>query len=262
VPELPDVEGFRRTLEACGEGHLVEKVEVDDTGVLRGVSARRLARALEGHRLGAAGRHGKWLIAGVEDGPAVLLHFGMTGSLLCCRRQDPPHRHDRVRLVLGDGREVRYRDRRKLQGLRLADSQEAVDRVLAGQGPDALSVGRAEFRELLGARRAKAKAVLLDQSALAGLGNLLADEILWRARVHPATPANRLGTGEADRLYAAMRRVLGLSVRARRVPARPSWLTGHRDATPARCPRCGTSLRRGRIAGRTSVWCPRCQPDP
>lgn len=262
MPELPDVEGFRRTLESCGRGRLISRVEVADAGVLHGVSARRLADELEGHRLVAAERRGKWLIARVGGGSAVLLHFGMTGQLLCCPSACPPHRHDRVRFLLGDGHEVRYRDQRKLQGLRFAGSQAAVERILAGQGPDALSVGRADLREALGARRAKVKAVLMDQSALAGLGNLLADEILWRSHLHPAMAANQVSAEESDRLYATMRRVLTLSVRAERVPTRTSWLTGHRDAKTPQCPRCGTPLRRGKIAGRTSVWCPHCQPQP
>jgi formamidopyrimidine-DNA glycosylase len=262
VPELPDVEGFRRTLESCGRGRLVRKVEVDDAGVLRGVSARRLAGALEGHRIVGVERRGKWLIARIGGGAAVLLHFGMTGGLRCCPAEEPPHRHDRVRLRLGGGREVRYRDQRKLQGLRLAASPAAVDRALAGQGPDALSLDRAGFRELLGARRAKVKAVLMDQSALAGLGNLLADEILWRSRVHPARRADGLGAAESGRMYDAMRRVLAQSVKAGRVPGRRSWLTGRRDEESGGCPRCGAPLRRGRTAGRTSVWCPRCQPEP
>jgi formamidopyrimidine-DNA glycosylase len=262
VPELPDVEGFRRTLESCGRGRTVRKVEVDDAGVLRGVSARRLAREVEGHRIVGVERHGKWLIARLGGGAAVLLHFGMTGRLLCRPSGEPPHRHDRVRLLLAGGHEVRYRDQRKLQGLRLAGSPEAVDRLLAGLGPDALTVGRADFRRTLGGRRAKVKAVLMDQSALAGLGNLLADEILWRSHLHPARPANRVSTEESDRLYGAMRRTLARSVEAERVPARPSWLTGRRDEKSPHCPRCGTPLRHGRTAGRTSVWCPHCQPPP
>lgn len=262
MPELPDVEGFRRTLDSCGRGRRIEKVEVADAGVLRGVTAPRLARALEGRRQTAAERHGKWLVVRVEGGSVVLLHFGMTGQLLCRPAEDPPHRHDRVRVLLSDGMEVRYRDQRKLQGLRLATSQAAVERVLAEQGPDALSVGREDFRDVLRARRAKVKAVLMDQSALAGLGNLLADEILWRAHLHPATAGNELSGRDADRLYSAMGQVLRVSVEAERVPARRSWLTGHRDTKSPHCPRCGTSLLRGEVAGRTSVWCPHCQPEP
>ncbi|WP_405591087.1 Fpg/Nei family DNA glycosylase [Streptomyces sp. NBC_01190] len=261
MPELPDVEGFRRVLRECGQGRVIEKVAVADAGVLRDVSARRFRAGLEGHRLSAPERHGKWLIARTDDGPALLLHFGMTGRLLCCAPREPRHRHDRVRLDLGDGHELRYRDQRKLQGLRLAGSEAEVDHLLAGQGPDALAVDRAEFCELLGRRRGRIKPVLMDQATLAGLGNLLVDEILWRARIHPAAPANRLTEAECALLHSGMRRVLSLSVRAGRVPGRPSWLTGHREEPSAKCPRCGTPLRRGKVDGRTTVWCPHDQPE-
>ncbi|WP_329128570.1 Fpg/Nei family DNA glycosylase [Streptomyces sp. NBC_01476] len=259
MPELPDVEGFRRILDSCGRGRQIEKVQVTDPGVLHGVSAGRLRRALEGRRLTAPGRHGKWLIARTEGGPALLLHFGMTGQLLCRAPDDPPHRYDRVRLDLGGQHGLRYRDQRKLQGLWLAASAADVEHVLAGQGPDALSVDRETFRDLLAGRRATVKAVLMDQSALAGLGNLLSDEILWRARLHPARPANGLTYDDSRALHSVMRRTLRLSVRAGRVPDRRSWLTGHRNDAHPRCPRCHGPLRSGRIAGRTTVSCPHCQ---
>lgn len=261
MPELPDVEGYRRTLSACGRGRRIKEVDVRDSGVLHGVSAARLRRELEGRTLAAPERHGKWLVARTGGGPALLLHFGMTGELLCADAGDPPHPHDRVRLDLGDGRAVAYRDQRKLQGVWFAASGAEVERALAGQGPDALAVGRKEFRELLGRRRGRIKAVLIDQSVLAGLGNLLADEILWRARLHPRRPANRLTDTERDRLHSAMRRTLDRSVGAGRVPDRSSWLTGHRDAPDPHCPRCRTPLRRAKVGGRTTAWCPRCQPE-
>jgi formamidopyrimidine-DNA glycosylase len=260
MPELPDVEGFRQVLGSCGKGRRITKVEVADAGVLRGVTAARLRRALEGRRLAAPERQGKFLIVRTDGGPAVLLHFGMTGQLLCCSPKEAAHRHDRVRFDLSGGRGVRYRDQRKLQGLRLADDEAGVARVLAGQGPDALSLGRKDFLELLDRRRARVKTVLMDQSAIAGLGNLLADEILWRARIHPARPANTLTAEEGRRVHNAMRQVLRLSVRAGRVPGRPSWLTGHREGADRACPRCGTALTRTRVATRTTVLCPHCQP--
>jgi formamidopyrimidine-DNA glycosylase len=259
MPELPDVEGFREVLDSCGRGRRIEKVDVVDAGVLRGVGAARLRRALEGRRLRAPGRQGKFLVLRTDGAPAVLLHFGMTGQLLCCPPGEAAHRHDRVRLDLTGGRGLRYRDQRKLQGLRLVDGEAGVERALAGQGPDALSIGRGEFTELLAGRRARVKSVLMDQSALAGLGNLLADEILWRARIHPARPADGLSGEEARTVHAAMRDVLRRSVRAGRVPGRPSWLTGHRTGPDRHCPRCGTALDRTRVASRTTVFCPRCQ---
>jgi formamidopyrimidine-DNA glycosylase len=260
MPELPDVEGFRHTLDSCARDRRVEHVEVADPGVLHGVTPRRLRRELEGRRFAAPWRHGKWLVA-PTDGPALVLHFGMTGRLVCGSAADPPRRFERVHFTLDDGRRLAYEDQRKLRGLWLAATDADLDQILGEQGPDALSLSRAELDELLAGRRGRVKAMLMDQSVVAGLGNLLGDEILWRARIHPARRADRLSADERRRLHTAMRGVLRTSVRAGEVPARPSWLTGHRDDPDPHCPRCGGPLRRGRIAGRTSTWCPRCQPE-
>ncbi|MET8678860.1 DNA-formamidopyrimidine glycosylase family protein [Streptomyces sp. NPDC004647] len=258
MPELPDVECFRRIMADCARDRIVERVDVADAGVLHGVSKQRLKRELEGSRFGEPWRHGKWLIA-PSDGTTVILHFGMTGSLLCCSRDDPPEAHDRVILTLGNGRQLRYRDQRKLQGLRVAGSDAAVEKILASQGPDALTISRSEFNTALEGRRGRIKGVLMDQSVMAGLGNLLVDEILWRARVAPARRADGLAEHERRDVHTAMGRVLRSAVRVGCVPARRSWLTGHRDAPHPACPRCGQPLRRDRMSGRTTVWCPHCQ---
>ncbi|HZR53868.1 MAG TPA: DNA-formamidopyrimidine glycosylase family protein [Streptosporangiaceae bacterium] len=243
MPELPDVEGFRAVLA----------------------------------------RHGKWLIART-DGPALLMHFGMTGELRWADPGEPRHRHDRVIFVV-DGGELRFRDMRKLQGITLAKGPADIDRVLAGLGPDALGIGPEEFGRALAKRdrpaggrqaigraggrqaggrqaggRQAVKAALIDQSVVAGLGNLLADEILWRARIHPRRPVRELEPAEQTRVHAQMRKVLGAAIPAGRVPVRAGWLTGHRDRDGGRCPRCGTVLMRDRIGGRTTVWCRSCQP--
>ncbi|GGX00375.1 Fpg/Nei family DNA glycosylase [Streptomyces lomondensis] len=260
MPELPDVEGFRQVLESCAKGRVIRSVDVRDAGVLHGVDARRLRDALEGRRFGTPERHGKWLLART-GGPTLVLHFGMTGRLVCGRSEDAVEAHDRVLFTLGGGRQLRFRDQRKLQGLWLAHDESDIDRLLARQGPDAMAVDRAEFETALSARRGALKTALTDQSVLAGLGNLLADEILWRARLRPDRPARDLAQADRRRLYSEMRRTLRSSVSAGCVPPRDSWLTGHRDDREPRCPRCGTGLRRSRMAGRGTVWCPRCQPD-
>ena len=265
MPELPDVEGFRAVLAEHGAGRRVEHVEVIDAGVLRGVSARRLTQSLRGRRFGNPERHGKWLIART-DGPALLMHFGMTGSLRWADFGEERHRHDRVVFTV-DGGELRFRDMRKLQGITLAERPAGIDRVLASLGPDALGVGREDFGRVLqkgdgpaGGRQA-VKTALIDQSVIAGLGNLLADEILWRARIHPRRPVRELGAADWARVHGQMRQVLHAAILAGRVPSRAGWLTGRRDADGARCPRCGAALARGRVAGRTTVWCPHCQPS-
>ena len=265
MPELPDVEGFRKVLDSCARDRPIRRVEVYDAGVLHGVTGDRLRRELEGRRFTEPARHGKWLLAPTDGdgdgtaGPTLLLHFGMTGRLVCCASGDERHAHDRVAFTLDAGRQLRFRDQRKLKGLWLADASE-VARTLDAQGPDAAAVSRGEFDELLHGRRGILKSALTDQSLLAGIGNLLADEILWRARLHPSRRAGGLTDAERARLYRDMRSVLRASVRAGCVPSRRSWLTGHRDEAAGTCPRCGTPLRHGRTAGRSTVWCPHCQP--
>jgi formamidopyrimidine-DNA glycosylase len=260
MPELPDVEGFRKVLESCAQGRVVQRVDVRDAGVLHGVSTRRLRDALEGRRFTESERHGKWLLART-GGPTLVLHFGMTGRLVCARPDDPPEPHDRVLFTVGGDRQLRFRDQRKLQGLWLADDDSDVARLLDDQGPDAMAVEREEFEAALSSHRGRVKTVLTDQSVLAGLGNLLADEILWRARLRPTSRASDLTEPERRRLYTHMRRTLRSAVTAGCVPPRDSWLTGHRDDPAPACPRCGEPLRRSRMAGRSTVWCPRCQQD-
>jgi formamidopyrimidine-DNA glycosylase len=259
MPELPDVEGYRRVLENA-TGQRITRIEVPDASVLHDVSASALGRALHHRRFRPPGRHGKWLL-GHTDGPTLVFHFGMTGELLWDTKGDDRHPHDRVVVVTAQG-ELRYRDQRKLQGVWLAADDDEIDLITGNQGPDALGLSRSDLRRALGGKRGGLKAALLDQSVVAGLGNLLTDEILWRARLHPATGVNRLGDDGVGRLHQAMRSVLRTSVREGRVPPRPSWLTGVRDQDSPACPRCGTALRRSRAGGRRSWWCPECQPKP
>jgi formamidopyrimidine-DNA glycosylase len=259
MPELPDVEGFRRVLAEHSNGERVRRVRVRDAGVIRDASPRRLDRAVRGRRFRPPRRHGKWLIAPTEGGPTVLLHFGMTGSLSWHDKEEPEHRHDRVVFELGGG-ELRYRDMRKLQGVRLAGDAAEVDRTLGELGPDALDISRKRFDEQVTTRRGGLKSALTDQTVIAGLGNLLADEICWQAKINPTRPARDLDGAERSRLYRAMRRVLRESVKDERVPPRRRWLTGARDDPGATCPRCHTRLSRSRVGGRATLWCPRCQP--
>lgn len=257
MPELPDVEGFRTVVAEHGTGHRISRVEVLDAGVLHAVRPRELDQALVGRRLGSPDRHGKWLLAHT-DGPTVMLHFGMTGELRFTGWDEPRHRHDRVVFVTDEG-ELRYRDMRKLQGLRLAPDDDAVAEALADLGPDASTVTREQLDAMLDDRRGAVKTVLVDQGVIAGLGNLLSDEILWRARIHPRLPSRDLTPEQRRRLHREMRGVLRSAMAAGRVPPRRSWLTGVRDDPSSSCPRCGTPLRHDRAAGRSTVWCPQCQ---
>ncbi len=254
MPELPDVERFRRFFVRHAAGKTVKSVTADPT-IVRNATPGGLNRALRGRRLEEPDRHGKWLVCWT-DGPVLLLHFGMTGHFVWSGDQDP-HRHDRLVLKLREGGELRYRNMRKLGGVWLAHSPEDVPAVLGPLGPDALDVKRRQFMGLLERRRGGIKAALMDQRLIAGVGNLVADETLWRARLNPTRDMRSLEAWERDRLYDEMRGVL--REWTRRATAPSGTLLSVRDQPEARCPRCGTRLERMKAAGRTTYFCPACQ---
>ena len=260
MPELPDVEGFRRHLARHAEGRRIERVEVLDAEIVRNRRPQGLGRALKGRRFAAPRRHGKWLIAPIGE-VELLLHFGMTGELRWSRERGDRHRHDRVVFVC-EGGELRYRNMRRFGGIWIVRDAGERERVTGTLGPDAAGLDREAFDGLLAGRRGSVKALLMDQRRLAGLGNLLSDEVLWRARIHPATPVRRLDARRRTRLHDALRAAVAESTRYGRVPHGERWLTRVRDDRAASCPRCGAGLRWSTIAGRTSCWCPRCQRPP
>jgi formamidopyrimidine-DNA glycosylase len=250
VPELPDVEGYRRVAREAA-GRRIESVDVIDRTLLRGGRPD----AVVGERFGEPERHGKWLIL-PAGGAEVLMHFGMTGRLDWAPRRSERHRHDRIVFVCRGG-ELRYRNMRKFGGVWV--SRRARELVTGPLGPDATEVDRERFAELLGHRRGGVKAALMDQTLIAGLGNLMVDEVDWRARVHPRTLVKELSRRRLGRLWEAMDEVVRESLPTGRVPPVEGWLTGARDGRDPRCPRCGARLRKETVAGRTTAWCPREQ---
>jgi formamidopyrimidine-DNA glycosylase len=257
VPELSDVEGFRRYLTRYGADRRIESVSAEDPAMVRNSTPQSLGRALKGRRFRSPRRHGKWLIAPAE-GPRVVFHFGMNGLLEFSSGPGEPHPHDRVVFGL-EGGVLRFRDMRRFGGVWLLRPGEPLESVTGPLGPDALSVDADSFCAGLRGRRGGVKAALMDQTLIAGLGNLLSDEILWRARIDPRTACSELSAAAAKRIHARMGEVLRAANRHARVPGKEGWLTGARDEPEPRCPRCGRRLRKATVAGRTAAWCSRCQ---
>jgi formamidopyrimidine-DNA glycosylase len=258
MPELPDVEGFRRYWSRYMSGERVQRVEAPKPAIVRNRTAQALGRALAGRRFERPDRHGKWMIA-ATDGPTLLLHFGMTGGLHWSRGDgEHRHRHDRLVLVTRDG-EMRYRNMRMLGGAWLARDERELDDIVGSLGPDAAEMDPDELEAVLDGRRGGVKATLMNQRVIAGIGNELSDEIVWRARIHPARSLAALGLGKRRELAAVTADVLAASNRHGRIPRESGWLEEQRGRRDARCPRCGRPFRRSRIVGRTSYWCPRCQ---
>jgi formamidopyrimidine-DNA glycosylase len=260
VPELPDVEQFRGIFRRHAAGKTVSSVWADPT-IVRNATQGALGRALRGRRFEDPDRHGKWLICWT-DGPALLLHFGMTGDLIWSGDEPRRHPHDRMVLAFVEGGELRYRNMRKLGGVWLAHGPAEVAAVLGPLGPDALAVRRRQFLALLDRRRGGVKAALMDQGLVAGVGNLIADEVLWHARVHPRRRIETLAPWERDRLYTELRKVLREAVEHYdHIPTKRRWLWHVRGLPGAACPRCGTALARTTAGGRTTYFCPTCQPE-
>jgi formamidopyrimidine-DNA glycosylase len=234
----------------------VAEVVVTDQDILRDVTASELDKALRGHRFEEPDRRGKWVIAWT-DGPALMMHFGMTGDISWSADAAYRHAHDRVIVVLDRG-EVRYRNMRKFGGVWLAATRDEVDALLSRLGPDALRVGRQEFLERMRRRRGQVKVALLDQSFIAGIGNLLADETLWNARIHPTRPIESLSNEERAALFRALRSVIRRTMEEYPGGFRIRWnsVDGH---PVTRCPRCRTDLRRIVVGGRGTYLCPSCQ---
>jgi formamidopyrimidine-DNA glycosylase len=259
MPELPEVETFKRYLDDTSLHQRITSVEVRDAYVLKRVSARELDRRLKGRRFENAHRHGKHLFVRAGDKLWLRLHFGMTGSLEYLKRDEQTPKTARVLFDFANNGRLAFDDQRKFGEIELI---EDVDEFLQrrGLGPDTLKISLSEFKAIVGKHRGAVKAILLNQQLIAGIGNLYADEILFRACMHPATEAARLSDRDLTRLFRATRYVLEKAIALKtdfnRLPK--SWLLTHRGKR-GRCPRCGRTLRSATIGGRTSWFCAHCQ---
>lgn len=257
MPELLEVEAYRRVAGRT-IGRRITRVDAPDGWFCKGVDPAVLAAVLTGRTVTATRRRGKLLLLDT-DGPVLGVRFGMTGRLLVdgtapierleyASGRDDPSWH-RFGLIFAGGGTLAVVDPRRLGGVSLDPDVELL-------GPDALTVGVAGLRDLLDGSQAPLKARLMDQARLAGLGNLLCDEMLWRAGLDPARPAGSLSPAEHRRLHRHLRSVLV------ELGERGGSHAGdlHRSRRPgATCPRCGTELERRAVGGRTTYSCPQHQ---
>ena len=273
MPELPEVETVRRRLAPLVEGRRFDEVEIADTRLTRPHDPVDVARELAGERVALADRRGKYLILRFESGRALVIHLRMTGSVLHQARAElapDPHRHAVVRL--DDGTDLLYRDVRRFGTWLLLEPAE-VDAYIdarVGREPLARAYQANHLAAELAGRRAPIKAAILDQRTVAGVGNIYADEALWRSRIHPLTPAAALDADEVKALHRGIRQALQLGLRRQgstlrdyRLPDGGSGSAQHEFKVYGRggepCERCGTPIDKIRVAGRGTWYCPQCQ---
>jgi formamidopyrimidine-DNA glycosylase len=276
VPELPEVETVRTGIAPVLTGARIEHAEIFDPRLTRPFAPEAVAAELDGERVAAVERRGKYLIVRFESGRVLLIHLRMTGSLGYAPSgllANDPYR--RAVLRLDNGSDVAYRDVRRFGTWELLEPGELRPYLAQRLGPEPLGALSAErLGERLSGRRAPLKAALLDQRTLAGIGNIYADEALWDARLHPLRPAGSLEPDEVARLHRAVRRAL-----RRGIARQGATLTDYRTANGDRgamqdefrvygrdgepCERCGTPIAKTRVGGRGTWYCAHCQaPAP
>jgi formamidopyrimidine-DNA glycosylase len=226
---------------------------------LKGVTARELARRLKGRRFESSCRHGKHLFVHADGGLWLRLHFGMTGSLRYFKDQPEAPNHARVLFIFEKHHCLAFEDQRKFGEIGLIKDVNGFLKKRA-LGPDARDISRSQFREIFAKHRGAVKSILLNQKLIAGIGNIYADEILFCARIHPATEAGRLDEKNVDKVFRATRHILKKAIETKAdADLMPnSWLLPHRGKS-GKCPRCGSELKPATVGGRTAWFCPRCQ---
>jgi formamidopyrimidine-DNA glycosylase len=275
MPELPEVEGFKRVVEDHVVGRTIVQARFLDDWMLKDSSPSSAARRMKNRHVTAVDRKGKMLalftepIPGKVDSPVLALHFGMTGRPIVERIGSPVHSWDRVLLDLDSGEQFRYRNSRRLGYVRVVSRNELADMAWR-LGPDPFEAPSSYLVEALAYRGAPIKALLLDQSFLAGVGNIYADEALFAARILPTRSGSDLKREEIELLHKQLQRILRRAVRAQRagrdaslpllgIRSRASKQLGASGSPKVGCPSCGRPLHSTRVGGRTTFYCAYCQ---
>ena len=270
MPELPEVETLVRELEPRVTGRRIERVILRWPRSVATPSPHAFAQRIRGQTIRSLRRRGKFLWFALDQG-ALLIHLKMTGRLFLLSRPEPDA-HARADFILDDGRILRFSDVRKFGRLYWVQDPEVI---LSALGPEPLDphFGPEDLARRLSGRRGRLKALLLDQRVIAGVGNIYADEALWRARLHPMRPAASLSPAEVRRLWASLRAALraglrhhGTTIQWYRRPdgkagAHQRYLRVYGRAGQP-CPRCQTPIARLLLQGRSTYCCPVCQPPP
>jgi len=261
MPELPEVETrllyFRRT----ALGQCVERVIITAPNMLKRPAARAFARGLLGRCFVEAFRRGKYLIVELDDGRALILHFGMGGDLRYYERPNERPDYTRIEFILRNGRRLAFTCPRKICRVMLVDDAGHVP-ALREMGPEPLgsAFSFAFLQRLIEERpRRRIKPILMDQKIIAGVGNIYADEILFEARVRPDRLASTLSAEEIKRIHRETRRVLRRSIRTAGDREFPADFLVSRDARGAMCRVCARPIEKKKVGGRTAYFCCRCQ---
>jgi formamidopyrimidine-DNA glycosylase len=272
VPELPEVETVARDLEPLITGATIVDAETRWARTLRDLTPEAFADGVAGRRIEGVSRRGKQVVVSLDGAAFLTIHLKMTGQLFVVRQDTPDDPYVRLVLALEDGREIRFRDIRKFGRVGLYVAADDDPFATTGPEPLAESFTVAAFRRRIRGRKGRLKSLLLDQSFIAGVGNIYADEALWAARLHPLRTARTLRPADERRLWLELRRILaeavirrGSSIDDYTAPDGDGEMQEHlrvyqRAGEP--CLRCGRPIRRIVVGGRATHFCSWCQRLP
>ncbi|MFO8037502.1 MAG: DNA-formamidopyrimidine glycosylase family protein [Anaerolineales bacterium] len=261
MPELPDVEVFRRYFQSTSLHQTITGVKVCSQRILEDTSEGDLRRLLIGHTFLGTDRHGKYLFLDVEDKGWMGLHFGMTGHLAYYKGDGKAPEYTRAKYDFKGDYHLALVMPRKLGSIFIAERMQDFVKKKA-LGPDVYkeSFDKRTFLELISNRRGMVKSQLMNQQLMAGIGNVYSDEVLFQAKIHPRKQLGALTEDEKGRIYRTMQEVLETSIERQADPNRfpDGYLTPHREKGGT-CPRCGHEIKKVKVSGRSSYFCPQCQ---
>jgi len=259
MPELPEVNASKRYFDATSLHQKITSVEVSDDHIIRNLDGTAFRQKLEGQTFKQSYRRGKYLFGDLENGHSVLLHFGMTGRLKYYSDLEDRPKHERFSFEFENGFRLGFNCPRKFARIRYLEDREAYIREIK-LGEDALEISEDAFLELMNAKTGSIKGFLLKQEYLAGVGNLYADEICYRTKIHPASTVDQLNSDARRQIFVAMKDILNFAVSKNATYSEyPSdWLWHHREEE-AQSPDGSGAIEKSKIAGRTSYFVPNRQ---
>lgn len=259
MPELPDVQSFKRYFECKFLGKKITGLKVTNEKILGNISESKLKERLIGSKFKSAYRYGKYLFIETNNKSFLVFHFGMTGSLKYFENQNEVPSYSRLILAFSNNSHLAFKCIRMLGRIYLTDSMEDFigNKNL---GPDAIYIKKSEFFKSVRRRKGRIKPILLDQSFVAGIGNIYADEILFQSGIHPEIKVNLMDRKKLGKVYNNMKKVLATAVKLNaEIEKHPDFYLSRNRSKFSSCPVCNTMIERINISGRGTYFCPSCQ---
>jgi len=261
MPELPEVEIFRRYFNRNALHQKIKNARVESRRIIKEISPRSLTKKLKGEEFKSTGRHGKYLFANINKDAHLVFHFGMTGSLKYFKNKDDSPRYVRFLINFANGNQLAYNDPRKFGSIHFVkNADEFIKRKNLGVDPFNKNFKYSDFKKLLKKKKGTIKSIFMDQKILAGIGNIYSDEIFFQCSVYPGKGMTEISEQKLKEMFNTMKRVLKKAVAYKVDPENfpDNYLLFYRKNN-SDCPKCGGKIKRKTIAGRSSYFCSKHQ---